>query len=69
LGLIKKLGSQAVDIIPEKGASGLQRWLHGTPSATPLAVLNNIATMGKSTVSFHIPETKQQSKQWLRRAS
>ena len=31
------------------------------------AVLNNIVTMDESAVSFHTPETKQQSKQWLKK--
>ncbi len=30
-----------------------------------MAVFDNIATMDESAVSFHIPETKQQLKQWL----
>jgi hypothetical protein len=28
-------------------------------------VLDNTVTMDKSAMSFHTPETKQQSKQWL----
>jgi histone-lysine N-methyltransferase SETMAR len=31
------------------------------------AVLNNIVTMDESAVSFHTPETKQQSKQWVKK--
>ncbi len=31
------------------------------------AMLENIVTMDESAVSFHIPETKQQSKQWLKK--
>ena len=31
------------------------------------AVLSNIVTMDESAVSFHTPETKQQSKQWLKK--
>jgi histone-lysine N-methyltransferase SETMAR len=30
-----------------------------------MAMLDNIVTMDESAVSFHTPETKQQSKQWL----
>ncbi len=30
-----------------------------------MSVLDNIVTMDKSAVSFHTPETKQQSMQWL----
>jgi [histone H3]-lysine36 N-dimethyltransferase SETMAR len=32
-----------------------------------MAVLNNIVTMDESAVSFHTPETKQQSKQWVKK--
>jgi histone-lysine N-methyltransferase SETMAR len=32
-----------------------------------LAALNNIVTMDESAVSFHTPETKQQSKQWVKK--
>jgi AraC-like DNA-binding protein len=32
-----------------------------------MAVLNNIVTMNESAVSFHTPETKQQSKQWVKK--
>ncbi len=32
-----------------------------------MAALNNIDTMDKSPVSFHSPETKQQSKQWVKK--
>ena len=31
------------------------------------AILGNIVTMDESAVSFHTPETKQQSKQWLKK--
>jgi [histone H3]-lysine36 N-dimethyltransferase SETMAR len=31
------------------------------------AVLDNIVTMDESAVSFHTPETKQQSKQWVKK--
>ncbi len=31
------------------------------------AILENIVTMDESAVSFHTPETKQQSKQWLKK--
>ncbi len=31
------------------------------------AMLGSIVTMDKSAVSFHTPETKQQSKQWLKK--
>ncbi len=31
------------------------------------AMLENIVTMDESAVSFHTPETKQQSKQWLKK--
>jgi [histone H3]-lysine36 N-dimethyltransferase SETMAR len=31
------------------------------------AMLDNIVTMDESMVSFHTPETKQQSKQWLKK--
>jgi hypothetical protein len=30
-----------------------------------MSMLDNIVTMDKSAVLFHMPETKQQSKQWL----
>jgi hypothetical protein len=30
-----------------------------------MSMLDNIVTMDESAVSFHMPETKQQSKQWL----
>ncbi len=30
-----------------------------------MSMLDNIVTMNESAVSFHTPETKQQSKQWL----
>jgi hypothetical protein len=32
-----------------------------------LAVRTNIVAMGESAVSFHTPETKQQSKQWVKK--
>jgi hypothetical protein len=32
------------------------------------AMLENIVTMDESAVSFHTLETKQQSKQWLKKA-
>jgi hypothetical protein len=32
-----------------------------------LAALNNIVTMDESAVSFHTPETKRQSKQWVKK--
>ena len=31
------------------------------------AMLDNIVTMDESAVSFHTPETKQQSKQWIKK--
>jgi hypothetical protein len=31
------------------------------------AMLENIVTTDESAVSFHTPETKQQSKQWLKK--
>ena len=34
-----------------------------------LAMLDNIVTMDESAVSFHTPETKQQSKQWLKKGT
>jgi hypothetical protein len=30
-----------------------------------MSMLDNIVTMDESAVFFHMPETKQQSKQWL----
>ena len=36
---------------------------------TELEVLRQIITMDESTVAFHTPETKQQSKQWLLRGT
>jgi hypothetical protein len=30
-----------------------------------MAILENIVTIEKSTVSFHTPDSKQQSRQWL----
>jgi len=33
------------------------------------AVLDNIVTMDESAVSFHTPQTKQQSKQWLKKGT
>ncbi len=32
-----------------------------------LAVLNNIVIMDESATSFHTPETKRQSKQWVKK--
>jgi hypothetical protein len=32
---------------------------------TTVSMLDNIVTMDESAVSFHTPETKQQSKEWL----
>ncbi len=34
-----------------------------------MGVLNNIVTMDESGVSFHTPETKRQSKQWVKKDS
>jgi DNA-binding transcriptional regulator YhcF (GntR family) len=37
------------------------------PRKHSLAALNNIVTMDESAVSFHTPETKRQSKQWVKK--
>jgi Transposase (partial DDE domain) len=34
-----------------------------------LSLLNNIVTMDESAVSFHTPETKKQSRQWLKKGT
>jgi hypothetical protein len=70
LGLVKKLASWVPKLLsPDQKKEKVDcssdflalLWQHS------LVVLNNIVTKDKSAVSFHTPETKRASKQWVKK--
>jgi histone-lysine N-methyltransferase SETMAR len=68
LGLVKKSARWAPRLLnadqKKERVRTCQKFLAAVQRRS-MAMLDNIVTMDESAVSFHTPETKQQSKQWL----